>query len=135
MQRHVNLVDLENPEKCAYSRYRSCPYSRERASQNLRVLSFILQSTPHLLHESRRVRGLGVELLEDREGLGHGGLRHLRLLDGHRVLRLGPPETAAKDPPPHTHTHTHTLRRNFGRLVLGRIDADVCVQILILQHF
>jgi hypothetical protein len=31
--RNVNLVDLENAEKCAYSHNRGCPYRRERASQ------------------------------------------------------------------------------------------------------
>ena len=35
VQRHAYLVDLEKSEKCAYSRYRSCRYSRERASQNI----------------------------------------------------------------------------------------------------
>ena len=32
VQKNAQIVDLENAEKCAYSRYRSCPYRRERAS-------------------------------------------------------------------------------------------------------
>ena len=49
VQRNANLVDLEKCykfTKWAFGRYRSCRYSRERASQNLRVISFIVQSTP-----------------------------------------------------------------------------------------
>ena len=44
VQRHANLVDLEkwfkNPAKWLFGRYRSCRYSRERASQSSRVISF-----------------------------------------------------------------------------------------------
>ena len=35
MQRFLNLVDIGNADKCAYSHFRSCRYSRERALQNL----------------------------------------------------------------------------------------------------
>jgi len=34
VQRVSNVVDLEKSEKCAYSGYRSCRYSRERALQS-----------------------------------------------------------------------------------------------------
>ena len=37
VQKCADLVDLENAENCAYSRYRRCRYSRERASQSLGV--------------------------------------------------------------------------------------------------
>ena len=35
VQKCADLVDLENAETCAYSRYRRCRYSREGASQSL----------------------------------------------------------------------------------------------------
>ena len=40
------MLDLENAEKCAYSRYRSCPHSRERAAENLHYFISSFQFTP-----------------------------------------------------------------------------------------
>ena len=40
----IILQISKNAEKCAYSRYRSCPYRRERASQSLRWFIQFLQT-------------------------------------------------------------------------------------------
>ena len=37
---------IKNAAKWLFGCYRSCPYSRERASQSLRVISFIFHSSP-----------------------------------------------------------------------------------------
>ena len=63
------LQSLKNAVKCDFARYRSYPYSRERALQNLGVISFIFHSSPQSssrwegydfpslerMHEPRRV--------------------------------------------------------------------------------
>ena len=38
---------MKNAVKCDFARYRSYPYSRERAPQNLGVISFIFHSSPY----------------------------------------------------------------------------------------
>ena len=40
VQKCADLVDLENAETCAYSRYRRCRYSREGASQSLGAMGY-----------------------------------------------------------------------------------------------
>ena len=43
----------KNTAKWVFGCYRSCRYSRERSSQNLKVISFIFQSSPYLKDAER----------------------------------------------------------------------------------
>ena len=49
VRRNSNLVDLKkcNVAKCVFSRYRSCRYRRERASQKFQVICSLVQSYPY----------------------------------------------------------------------------------------
>ena len=51
MQKYVNIVDLKNPEKCAYSRYLRRRYSRERAAQSFETPQELLGGGTSMLFD------------------------------------------------------------------------------------
>ena len=53
----------KNVAKWLFGCYRSCRYSRERASQSLRVISFILQSTRYWVSTSAAGRSLALLII------------------------------------------------------------------------
>ena len=103
MQKHAHLVDLENAEKCAYSRYRSCPHSRERAVRSLLIptSNHPLQPPPWVINSALETR------LEQRGGRKRERDARLAVVDlersaavveEHLLLKLFANDTALAHP-------------------------------------